>query len=248
MLPTPTHVLLDLDGTLSASAPGITRSLREALLAEGFDVPSEEELQAVVGPPFEHVLPLLGVPGDRVWAVIDRYRERYDHIGVYETSAYDGVEEMLDELVAAGLVLALATSKPEVTARRVIEHFGWTDRFAVVAGATYEPGRRTKAEVIAHALHGLGIEPGPHVVMVGDREHDVLGARAHGLTCIGVAWGYAIDGELAAAGVSASGDTPADVVALLSVAIGVREVRGREGGRRGTADTPIDRSTTRTGR
>jgi phosphoglycolate phosphatase len=209
------HVLLDLDGTLSASAPGITRSLRAALVAEGFDAPSEAELEHVVGPPFEHVLPLLGVPPERVWAVIDRYRQRYDDVGIFETAPFEGVAAMLDELVGAGLVLALATSKPEPAAGRVIEHFGWTSHFAVIAGATYEPGRRTKAEVIAHALAALEVEPGPHVVMVGDREHDVLGARHHGLDCIGVAWGYGSVEELEAAGVGAVGATPADVVDLV---------------------------------
>ncbi len=201
---------------MSASAPGITRSLRAALLAEGIDAPSETELEHVVGPPFEHVLPLLGVPPDRIWAVIDKYRARYDHVGVFETSPFDGVDAMLGDLVAAGLRLAVATSKPEVTATRVIEHFGWTARFAVVAGATFEPGRRTKAEVIAHALHQLGTEPGPHVVMVGDREHDVLGARHHGLDCIGVLWGYGSRAELEAAGASALVEHPAELKPMLT--------------------------------
>lgn len=212
---TPSHVLLDLDGTLSASAPGITRSLRAALLAEGIDAPSDAELEHAVGPPFEHVLPLLGVMPDRIWAVIDTYRERYERVGLYETEPYDGVEAMLDELGGAGVTLAVATSKPEALAVRVVDHFGWTHRFAAVAGATWEPGRRTKADVIAHALGRLDIEPGPHAVMVGDREHDVLGARAHGLDCVGVLWGYGDRQELEAAGASALAATPADVAALL---------------------------------
>ena len=110
---------------------------------------------------------------------------------------------MLDDLVAGGYVLALATAKPEVTARRIIEHFGLTDRFAVLAGATFEPGRRTKAEVIAHALRELAIEGGPHVVMVGDRDHDVHGAHAHGIATIGVLWGYGSAEELTLAGAAA---------------------------------------------
>lgn len=209
------HVLLDLDGTLSASAPGITRSLRAALVAEGVDAPSEAELEHVVGPPFEHVLPLLGVAPHRIWAVIDRYRERYDHVGVYETEPFDGVETMLDDLTDAGLRLAVATSKPEPAARTVIEHFGWTERFTVIAGATYQPGRRTKAEVIAHALRELGIEPGPHVVMVGDREHDAIGARHHAIDCVGVLWGYGSREELEAAGVTALAATPAEAAGIL---------------------------------
>ncbi|MFV0308545.1 MAG: HAD-IA family hydrolase [Desertimonas sp.] len=210
-----THVLLDLDGTLSASAPGITRTLREALITEGFDAPNEEELLAFVGPPFEQVLPSLGVPSDRVWAVIDRYRDRYDRIGLFETSEYDGITGMLDALRAAEIALAVATSKPEATAVRIVEHFGWSDRFDVVAGATFDADRRTKAAVIEHALAALDTTAGDHVVMVGDREHDVRGALAHGIDCIGVGWGYAPAGELEAAGAIAVADTPADVVDLI---------------------------------
>lgn len=210
-----THVLLDLDGTLSASAPGITLTLHEALLSEGFDSPGVDALHAFVGPPFEQVLPGLGVPEDRVWSVIDRYRDRYDRVGLFETSSYDGVPEMLDALRDAGVTLAVATSKPEVTATRVIEHFGWTDRFAVIAGATFGAERRTKAAVIEHALDALGTTAGSHVVMVGDREHDVLGARAHGLDCIGVRWGYAPNDELETAGATAVAEHPRDVVSLV---------------------------------
>ena len=122
----PTHVLLDLDGTLSASAPGITRSLRLALLAEGLDA-AERGGAAGGGRAALRARPPAArrARGPR-WAVIERYRDRYDHVGVYETTAYDGVEAMLDDLVAAGLVLSLATAKPEATAVRVIDHFGWT--------------------------------------------------------------------------------------------------------------------------
>jgi phosphoglycolate phosphatase-like HAD superfamily hydrolase len=104
------------------------------------------------------------------------------------------------------------TAKPEVTARRIIEHFGLTDRFTVLAGATFEPGRRTKAEVIDHALRELRIGGGPHVVMVGDRDHDVHGAHAHGIGTVGVLWGYGSAEELTLAGAAALAAVPADVV------------------------------------
>ena len=122
---------------------------------------------------------------------------------------------MLDALEAAGVVLGLATAKPEPSARRIVEHFGLADRFAVVAGATYEPGRRTKAEVIAHALGELDVRGGSHVVMVGDRDHDVLAARELGLASIGVAWGYGSREELTAAGADVVADQPADVVGIV---------------------------------
>jgi len=210
------HVLVDLDGTISDSEPGISSSLRRALVLEGLQVPPDDVLRQAIGPPFELGLPLIGVPGDRLWTVIERYRERYEDGGLFETSLYDGVVEMLDTLRAHGLVLAVATAKPEVTARRVVEHLGLADRFDVLAGATFEPGRRTKAEVIAHALHELDIDAGPHVVMVGDREHDVHGAQVHGIDSIGVLWGYGSEAELTLAGATALATSPADVVELLT--------------------------------
>ena len=211
-----THALIDLDGTITDSFPAITGSLKVALAELGLPIPTDEALRAVVGPPFELGLPLVGVPGDRLWAVIDRYRVHYEAGGLFECELYDGVVEMLDDLLAAGITLSLATAKPEETAVRIVEHFGLTDRFAVLAGATYEPGRRTKDEVITHALRELGIDPGPHVVMVGDRDHDVHGAEVHGIDCIGVVWGYGGATELTPRRRLALAATPADVVALVT--------------------------------
>lgn len=215
------YVLFDLDGTLTDSAPGIIASLQHALLAEGLAVPAEEVLLGAIGPPFEVGLPLLGIPTEQVVAIVARYRERYETVGLYENGLYDGVVEMLDALAAAGLVLGVATAKPEPSARRIIEHFGLMDRFAVLTGATYEPGRRTKTEVVAHALAELGLGDGASVVMVGDRDHDVLAAQELGLASIGATWGYGSRHELTAAGAHVLADTPADVIALVrSSAVG----------------------------
>ena len=213
----PSHVLFDLDGTLTDSAPGIVGCLRQALAAAGVDLPAEEILLRAIGPPFELGLPEIGVRPELVLAVIAHYRESYEHAGLFENRLYDGVVEMLDTLGAAGVVLALATAKPEPTARRIIDHFGLADRFAVLAGATYEdvPGRRTKTEVVAHALDELGVAGGSGVVMVGDRNHDVLAARELGLMSIGVTWGYGSVDELTLAGADVLVADPAEVVALL---------------------------------
>ncbi len=210
-----THALIDLDGTVTDSFPAITGSLKKAFTDLGLPIPTDEALRAVVGPPFELGLPLVGVPGDQLWAVIDRYRAHYEAGGLFECELFEGVTDMLDDLLAAEITLSLATAKPEETAVRIIEHFGLTDRFAVLAGATYEPGRRTKDEVITHALRELGIDAGPHVVMVGDRDHDVHGAQVHGIDCIGVLWGYGGAAELTQAGAAALAATPSDVVRLV---------------------------------
>jgi phosphoglycolate phosphatase len=215
----PSHVLFDLDGTLTDSAPGIVGTLRHALAAEGVEVPAEEVLLQAIGPPFEHGLPDIGVPADLVHAVIFRYRERYEDVGLFENRLYDGIVELLEALAAVGIVLAVATAKPEPTARRIADHFGLADRFEVLAGATYEgqPGRSAKVEVVAHALDQLGIAGGPEVVMVGDRDHDVVAARQLGLGSIGVTWGYGSIDELTRAGADALAASPAEVAALLGV-------------------------------
>ena len=119
-----THALIDLDGTITDSFPAITGSLKLALAELDLPIPSDDVLRSVVGPPFELGLPLIGVPGDRLWAVIDRYRAHYEAGGLFECGLYDGVTAMLDDLVAAGITLSLATAKPEATAVRIVEHFG----------------------------------------------------------------------------------------------------------------------------
>ena len=228
---TRSHALVDLDGTITDSFPAITGSLKRALAELGLPIPADDALRAVVGPPFELGLPLIGVPADQLWAVIDRYRVHYEGGGLFDCTLYDDVVEMLDDLVAAGVTVSLATAKPEATAVRIVEHFGLSDRFTVLAGATYEPGRRTKAAVIAHALGQLGINAGPNVVMVGDHGHDVHGALTNGIGCIGVLWGYGTREELVDAGATELAATPADVVAAFTSVDGL--------GRRAPGDVPL---------
>lgn len=221
------HVLLDLDGTISDSAPGIGRSLQYAFEACGYEPPTDEQVREVIGPPFEISFPTLGIPVDDIERVVLAYRERYDDIGLFENTVYPGVAEMLEELVTAGHTLSIATAKPEPTARRIIEHFGFADYFAVQAGATVEvgTGRRTKAEVINYALLCLRLGPTDlsRVVMVGDRDHDVEGAHLNGIGCIGVTWGFGSRDELHGAGAALTVDTPGEVAA--AVAASYRSVR-----------------------
>ncbi len=221
---TVTHVLLDLDGTLSDSSPGIGRSLRYAFTTCGYEPPTDEQVRAVIGPPFEVSLPTLGIPHDDIERVVEAYRVRYEDIGLFENTVYPGVAEMLDQLVASGFTLSLATAKPQQTAVRIVEHFGLTSYFELQAGATIEVGsaRRTKADVITYALGELGVladdgtVDGHHVVMVGDRDHDVEGARHNGIDCIGVTWGFGSPAELTDAGAAVLVDSPADVAAAVA--------------------------------
>jgi phosphoglycolate phosphatase len=222
-----THVLLDLDGTLSDSAPGITRSLQHAFVACGYEPPTAEQVRTVIGPPFEIGLPTLGIHLADLDRVVAAYRHRYEDVGLFENTVYPGIAEMLDELRAAGHTLSLATAKPEDTARRIIEHFGFSSYFEVQAGATNDVGvgRRTKAQVIDYALIQLRLTPAllGNVVMVGDRDHDVEGAHLNGIECVGVTWGFGSSDELESAGAAVIVDTPGEVAA--AVAATYRSVR-----------------------
>jgi phosphoglycolate phosphatase len=192
--------MLDLDGTLVDSAALITAHLAGALVAVGAEVPEPAVLRSLVGPPFETALPAIGLSADQTAAAVVHYRRTYDLVAATQTPLYPGVPDLLDKLAAAGRQLAVATSKPENTARRIAEGVGITDRFALVAGADHVLGRVGKGLVIASVLDRLGLDPRKTpVVMVGDRHHDVDGAAEHGVPTIGVAWGYAEPAELAGA-------------------------------------------------
>jgi phosphoglycolate phosphatase len=206
-------VLFDLDGTLVDSAPGIWASVRAATAALGRAEPTAEQLRAMVGPPLQDGFALvLGVPAADVPHAVAAYRAHYAAGAVLDVTVHDGVPELLAELRSRGAVLAVATSKPEVFAVRVLEHTGLLPAFAGVHGATLDGAVRHKDQVVAAALsaHPEGRRP----VLVGDREHDVLGAAAHGLPCIGAGWGPAEDGELNGAAVVVA--RPADVPGALA--------------------------------
>jgi phosphoglycolate phosphatase len=193
-------VLFDLDGTLTDPAAGITSSVAHALEAVGRPVPGPAALRSFIGPPLLDAFGALGMSDTDAERAVLAYRERYASIGIFESALVDGIDSLLRDLRHAGVVLAVATSKPEPFAHTILEHFGIDDVFRVVAGATLDNRRRHKDEVVLHALEHLGLPDPTTVVMVGDREHDVTGAAAHDVATIGVLWGYGTRGELEAAG------------------------------------------------
>lgn len=196
-----TAVLLDLDGTITDSAPVILDALRLTFDELGVPVPDHETLMSFVGPPLSHTFRdhagLHGPANDEALAVYrSHYRER-----MLLAPLYDGVAPVIRALAAAGVPTALATSKNEVMARRILDHWGLTPVFTAVSGAGESDADGTKAAVIARAL-ALLEEAGADTslaVHVGDRDHDTLGARQVGVECIGVLWGYGDAAELAAA-------------------------------------------------
>ncbi len=211
-------VLFDLDGTLSDSEPGILAALRHAFAVTGFPPLDERTERTLLGPPFYESLPPLLGGTDRLHDVIEAYRAHYVTGGaMFDTVAYDGVREVLASARSAGMRLAVATSKPEIYAVPVVKHLGLADFFETVGGDDPDGSLPSKALVIGKVLARLG-EPDPRdVVMVGDREHDVYGAREHGLRCIGAGWGYGAPGELQRAGAEPVCPRPRDLLAVLGL-------------------------------
>lgn len=181
-------MIFDLDGTLTDSAEGIVASFLHALGHIGAPVPTGDLAAQIVGPPMDDTFRSMDL-GEDAEAAIAAFRAEYGARGWAMNSLFDGIEELLVDLRAAGVRLAVATSKLETTARRILAHFGLDQHFEVIAGASPDGSRKTKVEVLAHALNQL--QPLPEsVLMVGDRSHDVEGAAAHGIDTVVVGWGY----------------------------------------------------------
>lgn len=212
----PQLVIFDLDGTLTDSAAGIVASFTHALEHVGAQVPEGDLVAQIVGPPMDETFQLM--LGEDADAAFTAFRAEYGARGWSNNSLFEGIEPLLADLRAAGVRLAVATSKLEPTARRVLAHFALDHHFEVIAGACPDGTRRSKEEVLAHALAQL--QPLPErVLMVGDRSHDVDGAAAHGIETVVVGWGY---GKADFAdGYAVTGVTHAATIADLRRALGV---------------------------
>ncbi len=190
-------VLFDLDGTIVDSASDITASLAHMFTELGLDVPSDDVLRSYVGPPLLDSLRLTaGFDDAEAWAALNVYRDHYaDH--VLRSPVFPGVAGVLERLHAAGVPVALATSKPESMAREVLDHAGLTQYFTEITGASDDEELSTKADVVREALRRLreqGVDVS-NAVMVGDRGYDTLGAGANGVPTILVEWGYGSPAE-----------------------------------------------------
>jgi phosphoglycolate phosphatase len=207
-------ILFDLDGTIDDSCEGIIKSARYALSFWGIEA-TREQLRPFIGPPLTWSFPnLFHIPEDEVEQAVERYREYYAVNGIFEGKLYDGVVDMLVALKAAGFRLAVATSKPEMYARPIIEHYGITHLFEEIAGSPPDESGG-KAAVIADVLSRLGNPDKASVLMVGDREHDIEGAKTNGLASAGVLWGYGSYEELTSHSATHIVATPQDLVDFL---------------------------------
>lgn len=199
-----THILFDLDGTLTDPGVGITNSVAYALERYGVSVPDRRTLYPFIGPPLVESFQRYYAfsPAD-ARAAVDVYREYFADRGIFENELYSGIPALLGRLRAAGCRLVMATSKPEAFAVRIAEHFGIAAYFDCIAGAALDETRTQKWEVIEYALARCGVSDRARVLMVGDREHDVRGAARCGLSCLGVTYGYGSAEELNSAGACA---------------------------------------------
>lgn len=214
-------VLLDLDGTLTDAGPGIVNCILYALDDMGIAHPDDATLRTFLGPPLADTFGRhFGMSSEQIDYAIAKYRERYHEVGLFENSVYDGIPELLQALDDAGIVLAISTSKPTYSATRILEHFGLAQHLAFIGGADLAGVRHDKAAVIAHTLEELHVrgrlDADARMVMIGDREHDVHGARAHGIDTVGVLWGYGTADELLGAGAVQLVESPLALRAVLA--------------------------------
>lgn len=209
-------ILFDLDGTLTDPGEGITNSVAYALDKYGIDVQDKRELYKFIGPPLvDSFMKYYGFDEDKALQAVEYYREYFRNKGIFENEVYEGVEDMLRRLHADGKRIVLATSKPEEFALRILEHFELKKYFTVVAGASMDSSRSKKGDVIAYALSMCGNIDKSTAVMVGDREHDIIGAKENALVSIGVLYGYGSEEELQNSGADYIVSSPGDILKLI---------------------------------
>jgi len=211
-------VIFDLDGTLVDPAGGITEGIAAALTAVGLPVPGQDLLDAMIGPKLsDSLLNVARVPAHLLDEVIRRYRQYYVETGIAQGRLYPGIREILEAYAAAGRPVAVATQKPQTLAKTVLAHHGIDTLFLSIRGSADDETAVDgvplgKTEIIGAALKDLETQ---HALMVGDRAQDVSGAIANGLDCIGVAWGFAPDGELEDAGAVAVVNTADELAGVI---------------------------------
>ena len=215
------NLLFDLDGTLTNSAEGITKCVQHALHSFNIDEPNLEKLNVFIGPPLlDSFIKYYGLTPEQARLAVDKYRDRYTDIGIWENKPYAGILELLQALQQDERKIGMATAKPEVFAVRIAERYGMNPYMEDITGCDLEGKMNDKALVVAKALEKWNIttpEQKAKTFLIGDREHDVFAAHANDIPCIGVGYGFAHPGELTAAKVDYYAE---DMTALRKLLLG----------------------------
>lgn len=202
------YILMDLDGTITNSKEGITKAIQYALKAVNIYEENLDNLCRFIGPPLrETFVGHYGFSEEESEIATKVFKKYFEETGIYENVVYDGMEELLIKLKAAGKTIITATSKPEIHARSILKHFGLDQYFDDICGASYDESRSEKEEVIQYALEKNKITDYSSVVMVGDRRYDIAGAKKFGIRSIGVLFGFGSREELEEAGADLISET-----------------------------------------
>ena len=198
------YILFDLDGTLTDPKIGITTCVQYALHKMGIEEPDPDRLEPFIGPPLtDSFCEFYGMSGEEAQQAVHYYRERFSTVGLFENEVYPGIPELLARLKEDGRKLAIASSKPTVYVKKILEHFSICEYFDIIVGSELDGTRCRKEEVVEEALGQLSADAKfrkRDAVMIGDRKFDIEGAKAHQILSIGVNYGYAADNELVEAG------------------------------------------------
>jgi len=208
--------LFDLDGTLTDPKVGITKSVSYALDAFGIKVADLDGLKHFIGPPLrDSFREFYGFTEMEVEDAVSKYREYYSDIGIFENTIYDGIVDLLSYLKGKNVIMVIATSKPTVFAERIAEHFDIRHYFELIVGSELDGTRSLKSEIINCALSQVDPERKKRTVMIGDRKHDIIGARETGINSIGVTWGYGLRSELESVKATWIADSPNELLDLI---------------------------------
>lgn len=184
------NILFDLDGTITDPFLGITKAVAYSLNSFDIRINGLDELTVFIGSPLdESFQKYYGMNEEKSWQAVEKYREYYSQIGLFENEVYEGMEDFLKSLIDSGKDLYICTSKPYIFAKKIIEHFGLTKYFKGIYGAELDGTRKNKKDVIAYCLQQerLNVDD---CLMIGDRKHDVIGAHLNRIQCVGVLYGY----------------------------------------------------------
>ena len=207
------YLLFDLDGTLTNPGLGITNSVMYALKKFDINVEDRTELYKFIGPPLRDSFETFyGFSSEKSELAVQYYREYYKEQGLYENEVYNGIPELLTQLKVQGKSLIVATSKPEAFSVEILKHFKLYDYFDFVSGATMDTTRNKKADIIKYAMESSNISEKSSAIMIGDREHDIIGAKENELDSIGVLFGYGSLDELQKTGATYIAEKPMDIL------------------------------------